>query len=208
MTAAMAERATRRGKTRHGAVIPGAHGAAHIRRLAGLPLLGLLFALAACSGASPSVPAAAGGTYTSQRYHFSVTYPSGWKATVGQQSSSIVPLTLVITHIHASTTQGAAVSTFTITIFDAHDSNIAQSIKALAGDKTLTHATIAGMPAYQGAPIQQPAQDGAGGQVNDVHTDYYLPASDYEYQLSTDAISGDSADSALSSMLAGFKLLK
>ncbi len=179
-----------------------------LRRLGGLPLLGLLLALAACSGASPSVPAAAGGTYTSQRFHFSVTYPTGWQATVGQQSSTIVPLTLVITHLHASTAQGAAVSTFTITVFDAHDANVAQSIKALTGDKTLTHMTIAGMAAYQGAPIQQPAQDGAGGQVNDVHTDYYLPAPDFEYQLSSDAIAGDSVNSALSSMLAGFRLLK
>ncbi len=167
-------------------------------------LLGLL-ALAACGSSSPPVPKAAGGTYTNKQYHFSVTYPAGWQATVGQQSSAIVPLTLVITRIHSDTAEGAAVSTFTVTVFDAHNSTIVTSVKGLAGDKTLTPVTLAGLPAYRGTPIQQPAQ---GTQVNDTHTDYYLPAPDYEYQLSTDAIPGDNADAALQSMLSSFTLLK
>lgn len=174
--------------------------------LAALPLfLALLLTLAACGPSSPAVPQTTGGTYISQPYHFSVSYPAGWQATVGQQSSTIVPLTLVITRVHSSIAEGGAVSTFTVTVFDAHDASIAQGVKALAGDKTLTRITLAGLAAFQGTPIQQPAQ---GSQVNDTHTDYYLPTPDYEYQLSTDAISGDGADSALQSMLAGFKLLK
>ena len=170
-----------------------------------LSLLGLLLALAACQPSPPSVPTAAGGTYTSTQYHFSVRYPTGWQAVESQQSSSIVPLTLIITRIHASTGEGGAVSTFTVTVFDAHDTNIAQSIKGLASDKTLTRITLAGLPAYQGAPIQQPA---LGTQLNDTHTDYYLPTSAYEYQLSTDALAGDGADAALQSMLSSFTLLK
>ena len=171
-----------------------------------LVLVSPVLALAACSGASPAVPKAAGGTYASQQYHFSVTYPAGWQATVGQQSSTIVPLTLVITRVHSSTAaEGGAVSTFTVTIFDAHNAAIAQSVTALAGDKTLARITLSGRPAYQATAIQQPAQ---GSQLDDTHRDYYLPAPDYEYQLSTDAISGDGADAALQSMLTSFKILK
>lgn len=174
-------------------------------RLGVLALLGLLLALAACQPSPPSVPTAAGGTYTSTQYHFSVRYPTGWQAVESQQSSSIVPLTLIITRVHAATGEGGAVSTFTVTVFDAHDNNIAQSIKGLASDKTLIRITLAGLPAYQGTPIQQPA---LGTQLNDTHTDYYLPTASYEYQLSTDALAGDGADAALHSMLTSFTLLK
>lgn len=179
----------------------------HVRasRLAVLSLVGLLLVLAACQPSPAPVPSAAGGTYTSKPYHFSVRYPTGWQAVESQQSSSIVPLTLVITRVHASTAEGGAVSTFTVTVFDAHDTNIALSVKGLAHDKTLTRITLAGLPAYQGTPIQQPAP---GTQLNDIHTDYYLPTTTYEYQLSTDAIAGDGADAALRSMLTSFTLLK
>lgn len=170
-----------------------------------LPLLGLLLILAACQPTPPPVPAAAGGVYTSKQYHFSLRYPAGWQAVQSQQSSSIVPLTLVITRIHAATGEGGAVSTFTVTVFDAHNSDIAKSMKGLASDKSLSRITLAGLPAYQGTPIQQPAP---GTQLNETHTDYYLPTASYEYQLSTDAIAGDGADAALHSMLTGFTLLK
>lgn len=177
-----------------------------------LPLVPLLLsfvialsAMAACAPTAPALPTAQGGTYTSKQFHFSVRYPEGWQATIGQQSSTIVPLTLVITRAHSSAAEGGAVSTFTVTVFDAHDSDVAQSVAALATDKTLTHMTIAGLPAYQSAAIQQPAQ---GTQADDTHRDYYLPAGNYEYQLSTDAISGDNADAALQSMLSSFTIVK
>ena len=174
-------------------------------------LLAALLALAACgAAASPAVPTAAGGTYTSRPYHFSITYPAGWQVTVSQQSSTIVPLTLVITRVHANAAEGAAVSTFTITVFDAHNAAIATGVKALASDKTLSPVTLAGLSAYRGTAIQQPAQgSGEGGsQVDDTHTDYYVPTATYEYQLSTDAITGDHSDAAFQTMLASFTVTK
>lgn len=173
-------------------------------------MLAALLALAACSAAAaPVVPKAAGGTYTSRPYHFSITYPAGWQATISQQSSAIVPLTLVITRVRANAAEGAAVSTFTVTVFDAHNAAIAASVKALASDKTLSRITLAGLPAYRGTPIQQPAQgSGQGAQVDDIHTDYYVPAPTYEYQLSTDAIAGDHAEVAFQTMLASFTVTK
>lgn len=176
-----------------------------VRRRSALSLLSLLLVLAACQPSSPPVPDAAGGTFTSKQYAFSVRYPTGWQAIQSQQSSSIVPLTVVITRVHDSAGEGGAVSTFTVTVFDAHDKGIAQSISRLASDKTLTRITLAGLPAYQGTPIQQPAP---GTQLNDTHTDYFLSTSSFEYQLSTDTVSGDGADAALHTMLTSFTILK
>lgn len=178
--------------------------------LAALPPLLALLALASCGTSTPAVPAAAGGTYTSRQYHFSVTYPAGWQATVSQQTSAIVPLTVVITRVHANAAEGAAVSTFTVTVFDAHNPAIASSVKALASDKTLSRVTLAGLSAYRGTAIQQPAQGSGQGnsQVDDTHTDYYVPTATYEYQLSTDAIAGDHAEAAFQTMLASFAVVK
>lgn len=174
-------------------------------RLGALSLLGVLLTLAACQSSPPPAPNAAGGTLTSKQYAFSVRYPTGWQAVQSQQPSSIVPLTVVITQAHGSAGGDGAVSTFTITVFDSHNTDIAKSITRLASDKTLTRITLAGLPAYQGTPIQQPAP---GTQLNDTHTDYYLPTPSYEYQLSTDAVSGDGADAALRTMLTSFTILK
>ncbi len=62
---------------------------------------------------------------------------------------------------------------------------------------------LAGHTAYATQPQQNTIY---GTQQVDTHTDYYLDTTSFEYHLSTDALSGDSADSAVASMLASFTL--
>jgi hypothetical protein len=178
-----------------------------------LALLIVVLALAACGPAAATpLPTPAGGVYTSSTYHFSITYPNGWQLNLAPSgsSSSAVPLSLTITRINAQAAVGAQVSTFGITVFDAHDPNAAASISALlklihASGSTYQPVTIAGKPGYQSKPTQEAI---AGSQLTNTHTDYYLFLPDYAYHLSTDSVSGDNADSALQAMLQSFTLLK
>ena len=171
--------------------------------VAGVALLGL--ALAACGQTAAPPPAFAGGVYTSAQYHFSVTYPNGWTTNAQSTSSAIVPLTVYITQSGAINTPGDPISTLTIAVFNAHDSDIAKSIKSLATDKTLQKTTLAGLAAYASAPTQQQVP---GSTITDTHTDYYLVTTNWEYQLSTDSVSGQNAASALQSMVKRFTLTK
>ena len=54
--------------------------------------------------------------------------------------------------------------------------------------------TISGVKGYQ---YGQPPTIIPGSQITDTHTDYYLMTPDFEYQISTDAVSDDNATSAL-----------
>lgn len=166
-------------------------------------LLGLT--LAACGQTAAPPPTFAGGVYTSAQYHFSVTYPTGWKVNAQPSSSAVVPLTVYITRSDAINTPGDPISTLTIAVFNVHDSDIAKSIKSLATNKTLQKTTLAGLSAYASVPIQQPVPSST---ITDTHTDYYLVTSDWEYQLSTDAVSGESSDAALQNMVQSFTLTK
>jgi hypothetical protein len=179
----------------------------HLRWLPRLVVLLFLFlslSVAACAGKTTAAPTFAGGTYTSTQFHFRITYPNGWKVNVQPATDAVVPLTVVITRPGATSTTSQALSTFTIMVFDAHNPDIAASVRGLAGDNTLRKITISGQPAYAAAPIQEQLPN-AQGTVT--HTDYYLPTSQYEYQLSTDALGGAQDASALAQMLASFTLL-
>lgn len=167
-------------------------------------ILGL--SLAACGQNAAPPPKFSGGVYTNAQFHFRVSYPQGWKVNVQPSPSGVVPLTIYITRSDAVSTPGAPVSTLTIAVFDAHNKDIAASIKSLAGDAKLRKITLAGQAAFQSAPAQQSVPDSTT--ITDTHTDYYLVTPNWEYQISTDAISGESADSALTSMVQSFTLVK
>jgi hypothetical protein len=165
-----------------------------------------------------------GGDYVSAQYHFAVRYPSGWQASAqngdvpgawvtpsatagGPTGASPVPL--VVTFTRAGQ-QGDAQpsSSLTITVWDLSNPTAASQTAALAKQKTVHAATIAGQPGYAGSPVAQPlpGKSGSATSVTDTHTDYYVIHGSYEYQLTTDAISGDNAASALQNMLASFHL--
>lgn len=160
-------------------------------------------ALAACGQTTAPVPTFTGGVYANTQYHFKITYPDGWKVNAQPSASTVLPLTVTITRSSAVNTPGDPISTLTIAVFNAHNTNIAKSIKALPADKTLQKTTLAGLSAYASAPVQQQVPSST---ITDTHTDYYLVTADWEYQLSTDAISGEDTISALQSMLASFTL--
>lgn len=169
-----------------------------------------------------------GGTYTSAAYHFHIAYPTGWKITVnsgdvpsvwttqtpGGQSATptagqITPVLLLLTitrsSVHTSTPN--AVSTLTVTVLDLRAPYIAKQAAALASTPNLHAYTLSGRAGYAAAPIQQqlPGPNGTPGGATDTHTDYYLVQGGYEYQISTDVVSGDDgAAQALQTMLRSF----
>jgi len=167
-------------------------------------------ALSACRSAPPP-PAVAGGTYTSTTYHFSVAYPSGWQVNTpaGTVSSTTVPLEIVITRIDAQAAGGAQVSSFTVAIYNANDKVAAAEINQLLNEahqanSPLQPITIAGKSGYQSKPV---AGTVPGTEVTDTHVDYYLITTNYEYQISIDALSSDNSMPALQGMLKSFTLL-
>jgi hypothetical protein len=169
-----------------------------------------------------------GGTYTSAAYHFRITYPNGWKISVntgdvpsvwttqtpGAQSATPtssqitpVPLLLTITRSSAHTSTPNSASTLTVTVLDLRAPYIAKQANGLASNPSLHPYALSGLAGYATAPIQQqlPGPNGTAGTATDTHTDYYVVHSGYEYQISTDVVSGDDgANQALQSMLRSF----
>jgi hypothetical protein len=169
-----------------------------------------LAALSACRSAPPP-PSAAGGTYTSSKYHFSVAYPNGWKVNIpsGATSSTTIPLEIVITQIDAQAAGGAQVSSFTLAVYNAKDKVAAAEINQLLKQAHETNSplqpiTISGKNGYQDKSVEATVP---GTQVTDTHTDYYLITSSYEYQISIDALSSDNSMPVLQAMLKSFTLL-
>jgi len=168
-------------------------------------------ALAACGRSAPPLQAPIGGVYTSKEYHFSVTYPSGWQVnnSSGTVASSTIPLEIVITRVNAQASGGAQVSSFTVAVFNAHNKDVAAEINNLllqahAAKSTLKPITIGGINGYQDKSVQTTIP---GSQITDTHTDYYLLTSNYEYQISIDALSSDNVTGVLQAMLQSFTLL-
>src|SRR5262249_59891934 len=128
----------------------------------------------------------------------------------GPSATATIPLTVILTRTGAASTAGALISTFTATVLNAHDPTVANAIVALQEQAKLKNSplrrvTLAGQQALQGQPVQQQFPNST---LSGTHTDYYIFLKDYEYQLSTDAITGDHAESALQSMLESFTLTK
>jgi hypothetical protein len=167
--------------------------------------------LSACRSAPPP-PSAAGGTYTSAKYHFRVTYPNGWQVNTPSSTtpSTTVPLEIVITQIDAQAAGGAQVSSFTLAVYNAKDTVAAAQINQLLkqahqANSPLKPITISGKSGYQDKPVEGTVP---GTQVTDTHIDYYLITTDYEYQISIDALSSDNSMPALQGMLKSFTLLR
>ncbi len=178
-------------------------------------LLLLAIALLAACRSAPPPPSPSGGVYTSSTYHFRLTYPNGWQVNTpkGTTSSTTVPLEIVITRIDAQAAGGAQVSSFTVVVFNARDPVVATPIAQLHAEAScvkpatttcLKPVTISGKTGYEDTPV---TANIPGSQVSDTHTDYYLLTADYEYQISTDAVSGDNAGSMLQAMLDSFTVL-
>lgn len=163
-------------------------------------------AIAACG--SPSALQLPAGSYSSATYDFHVAFPRNWKANPYDATPSgsgspqtAIPFTLVITRTGDTHSVASLISTCTITVMNMKDSNIAKSAARLADDNALEPATIGGMQGYKSKPV---VQNVPNTQVSVTHTDYYIVHGDYEYQLSTDAVSSDHADSDLQSIIASF----
>lgn len=160
-----------------------------------------LVGLAACG--TTTLPA---GVYTSQQYHFKITYPSGWQVIPPtEQPGAAAPLIVIITHTGAHATNNALISSLTIDVLDVSAIGGAQAVAAgLAKDKTLSPITLSGLAAYRDQPI---TQQGAGidSAITVTHTDYFLIYGAYEYQMSVDALPGDA--SALDAMTNSFAIV-
>lgn len=164
---------------------------------------------AACGTSTARPPKLLAGTFTSDAYHFRLSYPDGWKLTTLPNTSSAIPLTLEITHTSTLQASASFVSTLNLTVANIHDPAEATPVALLqkqlrapgGGYQTIT---LAGRPAYQDSPTQQISPDGT---LTITHTDYYLFAGSFEYAFSTDAVSADGGDAALQQMLQSFTLL-
>lgn len=171
-------------------------------------MLALALAVCGCGTTSTQLPPEPSGTYASATYHFSVTYPDGWKTTTLPGGSTAIPLTITITHIGSAQAEGAFVSTFTLAVIDTTSPDeatpVAQLKQQIAAHAALTPITLSGQSAYQDTPQQKTLPNG-GPTIT--HTDYYLLAGRYEYAISTDAVSTDSgAGAALLAMVHSFTL--
>ena len=160
--------------------------------------------VAACG--SPSALQLPAGSYSSAQYDFHLTYPRNWKAnpyavTASASGPTAIPFNLVITRTGDTHSAASLVSTCTITVMNMKDSDIAQSAATLASNKSLSAVTIGGVRGYRSSPL---IQDIPNSQISVTHTDYYVVHGAYEYQISTDSVKGDDADSDLKSIIASF----
>lgn len=159
----------------------------------------LALALSACG--SNSLPS---GVYTSQKYGFSVAYPTGWQVNTSPNPAATAPLIVLITRTGATELPGSQISSLTINVLDMSNPGIAQNAASLSANKNLTKTTVGGQPGFRDNPVIQPG-GGANSALSVRHSDFYVVHGAYFYTLSTDALSGDSA--ALSQMVRSFKLL-
>jgi hypothetical protein len=171
--------------------------------------------LTSCGVSSAAPPQFSGGTYQSPpQYHFTVSYPSGWKPNIVADSTAtpvanpVFPLTVEITRSSTSQAISSIVSNLTVAVLDMRDPKLVD--KALLKAVTTRSANpayhavkLAGFTAYATTPLQQALPN--GGQTI-THVDYYLLVNNIEYHISTDAVSGDKADDDLARMLASFTL--
>ncbi len=163
-----------------------------------LALLTLLtLALSACGASTLNLPS---GVYTSQDYHFRVTYPTGWQANTSAQPNATAPLIVIITRSGTHQPPGSEISSLTIDVLDMSNAGVAQTAAALAKNSALSKITFGGEPAFSDKPTLE-----TGGNVTLTHSDYYVVHGAYLYQVSTDALAGDGA--ALDKMAQSFTIL-
>jgi hypothetical protein len=161
-------------------------GAAHGWARWGWGIVALLaIAVAGCAQTSADLARKLpGGVFTSQAYHFSVTYPVGWvansngcssasgscvvlagTATVGAGQIVAVPLQLTITRADEAAATTPVVSSFAVTVLDMRDPNVAAAARALNTAPGLHAYTLAGQSALATTPVEQalPGSNGTPG---------------------------------------------
>ena len=167
-----------------------------------------LLLFAACSTAVPP-PVLPGGTYVNNSYHFRIQYPSGWAASVLPDSNSTIPLTVLVARSGETATNSSIVSTLTITVFNMSNPQVAQNVALLkqetvAPNATLHATTIGGVKGFQSTPTKSALP---GSSLSEIHTDYYIFDPNLEYQISTNAVTGDQSASQLATILKSFTIL-
>ena len=167
-----------------------------------------LLLLSACSTAVPP-PVLPGGAYVNTTYHFRIQYPSGWAASVLPESNSTIPLTVLVARSGETATNSSIVSTLTITVFNMSNAQVAQNVALLkqetvAPNATLHATTIGGVKGFQSTPLKSALP---GSTLSEIHTDYYIFDPDLEYQISTNAVTGDQSASQLATILASFTIV-
>ncbi|HEY7976014.1 MAG TPA: hypothetical protein VID72_11760 [Ktedonobacterales bacterium] len=165
---------------------------------AALALVALLtLALSACGSTAPTLPS---GAYTNQQYHFSVTYPAGWQVNTSAQPGATAPLIIIITRSGTHQPPGSQISSLTIDVLDLSDTSVAKTAAALSKNSALSKITFGGQPGFSDKPMLE-----TGASETQTHSDYYVAHGAYLYQVSTDALAGDSA--ALNTMAQSFTIL-
>jgi hypothetical protein len=114
---------------------------------------------------------------------------------------------LTITRVGQQSGTGPT-SNLTVTVWDLSNPTAAAQAASLTKNPALHSTTIAGLPGFAASPSLQPlpGKVGSSTSVTDAHSDYFVVHGGYEYQLTTDVISGDNAASALQSMVTSFQL--
>jgi hypothetical protein len=148
------------------------------------------------------------------QYHFSMTIAAGWAIQQEQEDPNAnSPYSVIIGPKHPATS--AAPSQFSLTVIKISTPGIVPNIDAIKSDPTYHVTTIGGQSAYvkvqviplPGSPpptdqTVTPAATPASGAPGTVtHSDYEVPTGDYLFTIDTDAIAGQNADGALSSMI-------
>lgn len=163
-------------------------------------LAALTIALSACGSAS-SLPS---GVYTSQQYHFRVTYPTGWKVNTSSQPNAPAPLIVIVTRSGSTAIPGSLLSSLTINVLSMNDASVATSANKLSTNTAFTATTVGGQPGFRDKSV---TETGAGATSSDTltHTEYYVVHGGYLYQISADALTGDGV--AVDAMTQSFTLL-
>lgn len=161
----------------------------------------LTIALSACGGATSSLPS---GVYTSQQYHFRVTYPAGWQVNTSSQPNATAPLIVIITRSGSTAVPGSLLSSLTVNVLSMSAASVAKSANSLSSNSALTATTVGGQAGYRDQTV---TETGAGATSSDTltHTEYYVVHGAYFYQISADALTGDGA--SVDAMAQSFTLL-
>lgn len=175
-----------------------------------LLVLGFVIALTGCGNiavmASPTVTQPQ--TITLPQYHLQVHIIAGWS--IQQQhddATTFTPYSLDIERAQVKT--GSSNSHFSLQVIKLTAPGIQQSITALATDPAFGPTTIGGVAGYSKSQVNYtiPPTLSAGQTTipsitphpNDpntvIHSEYQIPTSNFLYEIYTESVAGDNADS-------------
>jgi hypothetical protein len=97
---------------------------------------------------------------------------------------------------------GSLLSSLTIDVLSMSTASVAQSAAALSQNGTLSPTTIGGVSGYADKPTTETGSGSTSAETI-THTDLYVVHGAYLYQISEDALTGDSA--ALDTMVKSIK---